>query len=92
MYDVIIHKLEIFHEGRVVDLRYRMTDILKALARNEEVTILYHGKVKGIIISIPKKETKKISAHPFFGMYREDTHKSVFETLDDLRKTRYDDI
>lgn len=31
-------------QASIVDLRYRMNDILKALARNEEVEILYHGK------------------------------------------------
>ncbi len=30
----------------VVELRYKMNDVLKALNRNEDVSILYHGKVK----------------------------------------------
>lgn len=34
-------------KATVVDLRYKMNDVLKALDRNETVTILYHGKVKG---------------------------------------------
>ena len=35
-------------KASVVDLRYRINDILKAIDRNEEVTILYHGKIKGL--------------------------------------------
>ncbi len=37
-------------KATVVDLRYKINDVLKALARNEKVTVLYHGKVKGVII------------------------------------------
>ena len=31
-------------KATIVDLRYRMKDILRALERNEDVSILYHGK------------------------------------------------
>ena len=34
-------------KASVVDLRYKMNDILKALDRNEKVAILYHGKNAG---------------------------------------------
>ena len=34
-------------KATVVDLRYKMNDVLKVLDRNEKVTILYRGKVKG---------------------------------------------
>ncbi len=27
-------------------LRYKMNDVVKALDRNEKVTVLYHGKIK----------------------------------------------
>jgi hypothetical protein len=40
----------------VVDLRYKMNGILKTLDRNEEVTVLYHGKGKGIIIQVKKEQ------------------------------------
>jgi hypothetical protein len=39
-------------DATVLDLRYRMADVLKALDRREEVRVLYHGKV---------------TAHPYFG-------------------------
>lgn len=37
-------------KASIVDLRYKMNDVLKALDRNEQVTILYHGKIKGVIM------------------------------------------
>ncbi len=79
-------------KASVVDLRYKMHDILKALERNEEVTVLYHGKVKGVIVPAKKKEYKIMANHPFFGMLSGDTKKSVPDTLSDLRKIRYDNI
>ena len=79
-------------KATVVDLRYKMNDVLKALDRNEKVTVLYRGKVKGVLI--PAAQTKDISMtdHPFFGMSSQDSRKSVLDELDDLRRTRYDDI
>lgn len=34
-------------QASILDLRYRMKEILQALERNETVEILYHGKRKG---------------------------------------------
>lgn len=79
-------------KASVVDLRYKMSEVLKALDRNEKVTVLYHGKIKGVLIPVERKKTEKISSHPFFGMSSQDNQKTVLEELDHLRKTRYDDI
>ena len=79
-------------KATVVDLRYKMNDVLKALDRNEKVTVLYHGKVKGIIVPEERKPHKKITDHPFFGMSSKDNKKSVLDELNDLRKPRYNDI
>ncbi len=79
-------------QATVVDLRYNMNDALKALDRNEKVTILYRGKVKGTLIPSEEKKRLKITEHPFFGMSSEDADKSVLDKIDDLRKSRYDDI
>ncbi len=79
-------------KATVVDLRYKMNDVLKALDRNEKVTVLYRGKVKGVLIPPEKKKNLKITEHPFFGMAAHDTNKSVLDELNDLRKPRYDDI
>ena len=76
-------------KASIVDLRYKTSDILKALDRNESVTILYHGKVKGIIKPAREKTVSKIKDHPFFGMSA-NAEKTVLEELDSLRKPRHD--
>ena len=72
----------------IVDLRYKTNDILKALDRNESVTVLYHGKIKGVIKPAREKSELKIRDHPFFGMYGE-SERTVLEELDNLRKPRH---
>jgi len=79
-------------KASVVDLRYKMNDILKALDRNEKVTVLYRGKVKGVLVPVTKRKDLKMTDHPFFGMSSQDPGKTVLEELDGLRKGRYDDI
>jgi len=74
-------------EATIVDLRYRMNDILKALDRNEDVTILYRGKPKGILKSNVNTNRKKVKEHPFFNILSSD--KSVEDEMDDLRGGRY---
>lgn len=79
-------------KATVVDLRYKMNDVLKALARNEKVTVLYRGKVKGVLVPTEEKKRMKVAEHPFFGMSSPEAGKSVSEIMDDLRRPRYDDI
>ena len=79
-------------KATIVDLRYKMNDVLRALDRNEKVTVLYRGKVKGILVPMEQRKDMSMTDHPFFGMSSEDSEKSVKEELDDLRRARYDDI
>lgn len=74
----------------VVDLRYKMNDVLKALDRNEDVSILYHGKLKGIIKPQNAVEAKKtkIVDHPFFNM--NGSSESVEDEMNRLRGGRYE--
>jgi hypothetical protein len=74
-------------KASVVDLRYRMNEILKAIDRNEEVTILYHGKVKGVIKPKTSGGLRRISDHPFFNMVQ--SKKAVREVMAELRGDRY---
>jgi hypothetical protein len=76
-------------KASIVDLRYKTADILKALDRNESVTVLYHGKVKGIIEPARKNSDLKVKKHPFFGMSRS-LEKNVIDELNNLRESRYD--
>lgn len=78
-------------KASVVDLRYKMNDILKALDRNEKITILYHGKKKGEIIPVIKTNNLKVSQHPFFGI-NSDNKDSVKSQMDKLRNRRHNDI
>ena len=81
-------------KATIVDLRYRMNDVLKALERNEQVEILYHGKVKGIIhpVNEATQKTKfRTQDHPFFGMKKE-SKLTVEEEMDILRGGRFRDL
>ncbi len=71
----------------VIDLRYKMNDVLKALDRNEDVTILYHGKIKGVISSHSQVASKKITEHAFFNM--SNSEESVDEQMVQLRGGRF---
>ncbi len=79
-------------KATILDLRYKMKDVLNALENNEQVTVLYHGKVKGVIVPAKADLKQKVSVHPFFGMSTNDAQKSVLEELDDLRGNRFSDI
>lgn len=74
----------------VIDLRYKMNDVLKALDRNEEVTILYHGKVKGVLKSQTTIVTQKVTDHPFFNMAN--CEEPVNSVMQHLREGRFNDI
>jgi hypothetical protein len=76
-------------KASIVDLRYKTKDILKALEKNETVTVLYHGKVKGVIKPVKEKFAGKVEDHPFFGMI-EQYEETVLEQLGHLRKPRHD--
>jgi len=76
-------------KASIVDLRYKTKDILKALERNESVTVLYHGKVKGVIKPAGERSVGKVKDHEFFGMNRK-SEGTVLEELEKLRKTRHD--
>jgi hypothetical protein len=72
----------------VVDLRYRMKDVLAALSRREKVTILYHGRPKGTIVPAETESSGAITAHPFFGMLR-DNLESPEQLMTKIRGGRY---
>jgi len=77
-------------KASVVDLRYKMKNVLEALRRNETVDILYHGKVTGTIYPAGKSRQVDAKTHPFFGMYagsRKNT--SVKAIMDKLREDRF---
>lgn len=78
-------------KASIVDLRYKMSEVLSALDRRERVNILYHGKVKGIIVPVEERPEVEASKHPFFGMISGEK-KTVEEVMEKLREGRYRDI
>lgn len=75
----------------VVDLRYKTKEILKAVERGETVNLLYHGKIKAMIVPFhPKNKKFKIEDHPFFGMCKEDK-TPISKVMKRLRGSRYND-
>jgi antitoxin (DNA-binding transcriptional repressor) of toxin-antitoxin stability system len=81
-------------KASILDLRRRMGDVLKALQRNEEVTLLRRGKT--IAIMRPAggpPETNRVVAHPAFGMWagRSDL-ADVNAAVRRLRGSRFDDL
>lgn len=77
-------------KATIVDLRYRMNDVLKALERSEDVSILYHGRVKGILTARKQRSTGKVSGHAFFNMRRR--KGSIENEMGKLRGGRYRDL
>lgn len=60
-------------QATILDLRRRMPEVLRALDRQERVTILYRGKERATLIPSggkPAKSAKRsASTHPAFGMW-----------------------
>lgn len=61
----------------IVDLRYHMKDVLRAIDRGETVTVLYRGKEKAKLMPIapvseaPGKSAIKTKDQPLFGMWKD---------------------
>lgn len=79
-------------KATIVDLRYHMNEVLKALERNEAVEISYHGKVKGVIQPIKKQSQRSVGEHPLCGYLREEAAIDMDDTMQALRGSRYHDI
>jgi hypothetical protein len=75
-----------------LDLRKRSKEIVKALDRNQSVTLFYRGKPKGVILPAPIPPEKTVSAmsHRAFGMWRDRADlKDIGGYVAKLRKTRH---
>ena len=78
-------------KASIVDLRYRMKDVLKALDRGESVRVMYHGKEKAVMTPSRRKTQRRMADHPAFGIQADlpNDAKSVQEYMRELRKPRY---
>jgi hypothetical protein len=75
-------------KATVVELRYKMPRVLKALRARESVTLLYHGKVEGTISPVKPASRPRLEDSPVFGMRKSDK-RSAKKIVDDLRSPRY---
>lgn len=78
-------------QATIVDLRYHMKEVLQALNRNEQVTVLYHNKPIATLIPSRPKPRSPVEAHPFYGCLQQD-ESTVEQQIDKLRSGRYLDI
>jgi prevent-host-death family protein len=58
-------------KARIVDLRYHMKDVLKAVDRGETVTVLYRGKERARLVPIRPEEQEDMRESPAFGMWKD---------------------
>ena len=57
--------------ANIVDLRYRMKNVLLAIDRGETVTVLYRGKEKARLVPISSASTSKTKDQPLFGLWKD---------------------
>jgi len=58
-------------KATVLDLRYRMKEVLRAIERGEPVTVLHRGTPKARITPISTTGSPKPSSDKTFGMWKD---------------------
>lgn len=79
-------------KASIVSLRRRMAEVLRALDRNEPVTILYRGRKRAILMPAGRgeHESKSVTDHPAFGMWKDRKDlEDVRAHVRELRKGRF---
>ena len=82
-------------KATILDLRRRMSEVLKALDRNEKVKILYRGREKAVLTPIGgnPEERPAVACHPAFGIWQNrDDMNDVDTYVRGLRDGRFDDV
>ena len=80
-------------KATIVDLRYRMKDVLSAVERGESVTVLYRGKPKARILPIAQKSGAKLADAEVFGMWKDRKDlRNVPGYVRKLRQGRFGDL
>jgi hypothetical protein len=77
-------------DASILDLRYRMREVIKALDKREKVRILYRGKLKGEILPAASAHSGKTVSHPFFGSLHENNAESASLIVSQMRRRRFD--
>jgi len=79
-------------DANIVDLRYRMKDVLRAIDRGETVTVLYRGTAKAKLMPIALSSVAsgggppRTEDQPFFGLWRD--REDLTDPAAYLRKLR----
>ena len=74
-------------KASIVDLRYRMKDVLRAIDRGETVTVLYRGKEKAKLVPMDTDVAKpRVEDLPFYGMWKD--RKDMADPVAYVRKIR----
>ncbi len=80
-------------KASVLDLRYKMKDVLRAVDRGESVTVLHRGTVKARITPVSKADGAKPSSDRAFGMWKDRRDPAdPAEYVRGLRKPRAHDV
>jgi hypothetical protein len=75
-------------KATVIDLRYRMKDVLTALRRHEKVKALYRGTLRATIVPPGRSTRATIKDHPLFGVHAH-VRTSVSDVMKQIRRSRY---
>lgn len=79
-------------KANIVDLRYKMKDVLRAIDRGETVTVLYRGKPRAKLMPIPTASgagAPRTQDQPLFGLWRDrEDLVDPASYVRDLRRTR----
>ncbi len=79
----------------VLELRKGVGRILKALDRNEPVTLLYRGKPRAMIQPLPVQAgaRRSVADHPVFGMWKDRKDMAdVAAYVRRIRRGRFDGL
>lgn len=81
-------------EATILDLRYRMKDVLRAIDRGESVTVLYRGKKKARLVPVVEhRKPAKASAHPACGIWADrDEMADPAAYVRKIRRPRFADL
>ena len=79
-------------KANITNLEDQLEDVLKALERGEDITVLYQGEVKGTLQATIQNTVSTLE-HPFFGSVEGSVNSGqsadVSEVMDKLRRPRH---
>ena len=80
-------------KASAMELRHSLKEIIAAVDRGEEVTIVYRGKERAVLVPLEraKKARGHAADHPAFGMWKDrQDMEDVSQYVRQLRQARFD--